>query len=91
MSNKKKKSRIPEFKSYEEEAEFWDTHDFTDFDDEFKPVEVRVSKNLSSSVAIRLDPESLERIRQLAHDQGIGPTTLIRIWVLEHLKGAGEH
>ena len=29
-----KKSRIPAFKSYAEEAEFWDTHDFTEFEDE---------------------------------------------------------
>ncbi len=26
-----KKSRIPAFRSHEEEAKFWDTHDFTDF------------------------------------------------------------
>lgn len=32
MSNKILK-RVPEFKSIQEEAEFWDTHDFTDFTD----------------------------------------------------------
>ena len=32
------KSRIPEFASREEEAEFWDTHDFTDYLDELEPV-----------------------------------------------------
>jgi DNA-directed RNA polymerase specialized sigma24 family protein len=29
-------SRIPEFQSYEEEAEFWDTHSPEDFPDEFE-------------------------------------------------------
>ena len=42
-----RKSRIPEFSSIEEEAEFWDTHDTTEFEDEFKPVQVRFAKNLS--------------------------------------------
>ncbi len=79
-------SKIPEFKSYEEEAEFWDTHDTTDFEDEFKPVKVRFAKNLASNLNVRLDPETLERLRKLAHDKGIGPTTLARMWILEHLK-----
>lgn len=35
-----KKSRIPEFKSLEEAAEFWDTHSTADFEDEFEPAEL---------------------------------------------------
>jgi hypothetical protein len=31
-------SRIPDFQSIEEEAEWWDTHDFTDYLDELRPV-----------------------------------------------------
>lgn len=34
-------SKIPDFKNYEEEANFWDTHDFTEFLDEMTPVKVR--------------------------------------------------
>jgi len=33
-------SRIPEFRSYEEEAEFWDTHSPEDFPGEFEVVDV---------------------------------------------------
>ena len=79
-------SRIPEFSSREEEAKFWDTHDIADYWDEFKPVQVRVAKNLSKGITIRLDPETLSKIRGLAHEKGIGPTTLIRMWILERLK-----
>ena len=39
--------RIPEFKSREEEAEFWDTHDLADYWREFKTVKARFAKNLS--------------------------------------------
>lgn len=33
------KSRIPRFKSIEEEAAFWDSHDSTEFEDEFVEVD----------------------------------------------------
>ncbi len=81
-----KKNKIPEFKSREEEAEFWDIHDFSEFWDEFKPVEVRFAKNLSEGITIRLDPKSLGEVRKEAAQKGIGPTTLIRMWVMEHLQ-----
>ena len=71
-----RKSRIPEFKSVEEEAAFWDSHDTTDFDDEFRPVKVRFAKNLSEPLTIRFDPEVLAELRSRAKEKGIGPTTL---------------
>lgn len=59
---KTKKSRIPEFKSYQEEAEFWDTHDFTEFEDETHPVDVHFAKNLSENVQVRFDPETNQQL-----------------------------
>jgi len=86
MTDQKKKSRIPEFKSIEEEAEFWDTHSLADYEDEFKPVRVKFASSLSEPVSFRLDAETLDRLRSIARDMGIGPTTLVRMWVLERLK-----
>jgi len=77
---------IPEFKSIEEEAEFWDRHDTTEFEGSFKPVRVRFAKNLSQGITVRLDPESLAELRSLANEKGIGPTTLARMWILEQLR-----
>jgi hypothetical protein len=79
-------SRIPEFASLEEEAAFWDTHSTADYEDEFTPVRVRIAKGLSTGVTIRFDPETLQRLRAIAQEQGIGPTTLIRMWILERLR-----
>ena len=79
-------SRIPDFKTREEEAAFWDTHDFTDYADEFHPVRVRVANNLSEGITIRFDHQTLTALRNRASAKGIGPTTLIRMWILEHLK-----
>lgn len=39
---------IPSFSNAEDEADFWDSHSFTEFGDEFTQVEIRVDKNLSS-------------------------------------------
>src|SRR5688572_15280792 len=86
---KKKSSKpasIPEFATLEEEAAFWDTHSTADYETEFRPVRARFAKRLSSGVTIRLDPDTLQQLRTLAHERGIGPTTLIRMWVLERLK-----
>jgi predicted DNA binding CopG/RHH family protein len=80
------KKRIPEFASIEEEAAFWDTHSTADYEDEFKPVCVRFAKRLSEGLTIRLDHETLEKVRAEAHERGIGATTLIRMWVLEHVR-----
>jgi predicted DNA binding CopG/RHH family protein len=82
----KQKSRIPEFTSREEEAKFWETHPISDYMDEFEIVEARFAKNLSHGLTIRLDPETLHKVRSLARKKGIGATTLIRMWILEDLE-----
>lgn len=84
MKNEKK-SRIPEFKNYEEEAEWWETHNLADYQDEFKTVKVRFSKNLSAGLNIRLDPTTLTQLRKEANQKGIGPTTLVRMLIMDHL------
>jgi len=80
------KKRIPDFASREEMAEWFDTHDMADYWDEFKTVKVRFAKNLSEGLTLRLDSQTLARLRALAHKKGIGPTTLARMWILERLQ-----
>jgi CopG antitoxin of type II toxin-antitoxin system len=86
-----KPKRIPEFASLEEEAAFWDTHSTAEYEAEFTPVRVRFAKRLSTGSTIRLDPDTQEQLRTLAHEKGIGPTTLIRTWVLERLGKKAAH
>jgi predicted DNA binding CopG/RHH family protein len=81
-----KRPAIPAFKTIQEEAEFWDKHDTTKFESEFKPVKVRFGKRLSQGITVRLDEETLLVLRMLASQKGIGPTTLARMWILEHLR-----
>lgn len=44
--NAKKKNKIPKFKSFKEEAQFWDSHDFTDYLSDLKPTRVIFSSGL---------------------------------------------
>ncbi len=82
----RKRAPIPKFKSREEEAEFWDTHSLADYWDEFKPAQAHFAKNLSQVLPVRFDMETLEKLRKQARKKGIGPTTLVRMWVLERLE-----
>jgi predicted DNA binding CopG/RHH family protein len=82
----KPKEPIPEFKSREEEAEFWDTHDVADYWDKFKPVRVKFAKNPSQGITVRFDKDTLDTVRAQAQERGVGPTTLVRMWILERLR-----
>ena len=78
---------IPSFKSREEEAAWFEAHMSEAWTDA-KPVKARFAKNLSAGLNIRLDPQSLEQLRSVAHEKGVGPTTLARMWIKEHLHTA---
>lgn len=81
-------SKISQFASRAEEAAFWDSHDITDFLDELEPVDVEFAENLTESITIRLTPEMLARLRALARQRGLHPSTLARIWIREQLFSA---
>ena len=80
------KSRIPEFTTYEEEAEWWDTHDITDYLDELKPVKVRVAKDLIHILQIPLDSKDMRALSARAQEKGTDIITLAHQWVLERLR-----
>ena len=82
-------SKIPEFKSKEEEAAFWDTHDFTEFLDETRPVKLRVSPQFSESLTVRLDRRDRAELERRASELGIGPSTLVRMWIKDRLRQTG--
>ena len=80
------KNRIPEFKSIEEEAAFWDTHDITDFIEDTAPVAIATGPELGTRITLRLDREDRAALDRHARAVGIGPSTLIRIWIKERLR-----
>ena len=87
MTQRQKKRKLPDFDkmTYEEEAQWWDTHDLTDYWDEFEVVEARFAENLTKWVNVRVDPATFSRLRAQAHRKGVGAATLARMWILEKL------
>jgi CopG antitoxin of type II toxin-antitoxin system len=79
--------RIPTFRSIEEAAEFWDSHDSAEFEDEFEEVtDVRMIGLLHDGrLILWLEPEQAAALRRQAKEQGTYPATLARRWILEHL------
>ncbi len=72
------------FKDREKEAKFWEDN----FDGEFdkgKVKKVVFAKNLSETLNIRLDPETITKVRNEAKTKGLGPTQLIRMWIMEKM------
>lgn len=77
--------KIPKFKSEKEEADFWATHDTTDYLSETKEVKVKFTRPSKRLVSLRLDEKSIKELKKLAQGKGIGYLELIRMWVLENL------
>lgn len=92
----KKKLPIPDFKSIEEMANFWDSHDTEDYQwEEVK--DIKFSKNLKSVyvggakppksiiVQMRLDKETISAMERVARQKGVGTSTAARILIRERL------
>src|SRR6266852_5128388 len=77
---------IPAFNSYEEEANFWDTHSITDLKAESEAVKVSATRGLSANVQVRFDPETDHELEAVARAPRMTNDTLIRTCVLERLR-----
>jgi len=80
-------SKIPQFASEQEEAEFWATHDATEFLDETETVNMTFvdARPPKKQISLRLDSEVISQLKVVATRKGIGYQTLIRMWVMERL------
>ncbi len=87
MQMEKTVTKIPKFKTYEEEVRFWDNHSIADFRKELKKTKVTVKKPLKMVFTVRLDQKTVKDLDSVAQEKGIGPRTLARMWLLEKLKG----
>ena len=76
--------RLPKTDSIEELAQFWDTHDLTDFEEELEEVSGQVFSP-GARVTVHLQPDEAEAVHQLANSKGLADAELVRAWVLEKL------
>lgn len=80
--------KIPEFRSEEEEFEFWSTHDSTEYIDYSKGKKV-VFSNLKPSVktvSIRLPEFLLSHLKVLANKRDIPYQSLMKMFLMERIE-----
>ncbi|HAG07010.1 MAG: hypothetical protein XD69_1286 [Clostridia bacterium 62_21] len=81
------KRKLPEFRTAEEEAAFWEKHSVVPYLDQMETVQFEVARPKKKQVSIRFDPAILEEIRRVARARGVPYQTLIQLWVAEKLAG----
>lgn len=76
---------IPRFKNEDEERDFWDSHDLTDYFDHFKPAKLDLSRLKPSTrpVTVRLPWSLLDSLKRLANKRDVPYQSLMKIWLAE--------
>jgi hypothetical protein len=65
-------------------AEFWDTHDATDFDEQTHEVSIEFDLR-SRRHYIAIEPDLLAQLRKAAMARGVSTESLANLWLQEHL------
>jgi CopG antitoxin of type II toxin-antitoxin system len=77
-----KKSGLPKTDSIKKLAEFWDSHDLTDFEDELEEVAEPVFVR-STAIKVPLETHEAATVERMAQAKGVSPEELVRTWVLQ--------
>jgi hypothetical protein len=79
--------KIPAFSSYEEEANFWDTHSVVDFEDQTEDVDIvfELDKPKKDSLILRINRDMKRELEKVAKKKKVSVSTLSRIWLAEKL------
>lgn len=78
-------NNIPKTDSIHELAQFWDTHDITDFEEQLEEVVEPVFER-EKVVQVHLPTKDAEAVESMAQSQGLNPGDLIRAWIIEKVQ-----
>ena len=83
----KKYKKIPDFKNEDEERDFWNKHDATDFIDWGKAKKVTFPnlKLTTKTISLRLPEYILDELKMLAHKRDVPYQSLIKIFLKERI------
>jgi len=83
-----KLKKIPYFKTDEEEAKFWDTHDSTEYVDWSKAIKNPFFPNLKMStktITFRVTASLLDSLKMLANSKDVPYQSLMKIYLDERV------
>jgi predicted DNA binding CopG/RHH family protein len=84
MEKQMNSKKLPQTDSIQELAEFWDTHDLTEFEVDLEEVSEPVFER-EKSITLHLGSNEAETLHQIAESKGMPDSELVREWVLEKL------
>lgn len=83
-SNKKRELLPHHFQSVAEVAEFWDSHDLTDYWDQTREADFEV--DIQRRVFLTApEPKVAKKLTEYARQQGVSTETLINLWLTEQM------
>ena len=95
MNSSKELKPVPQFKTLQEEADFWDTHDSMEYELEDTDEMVELSDNQKAQIRerwakrkraiIQLSLEQLNAVEQLAERKQVDYRELIHEWINLHI------
>ena len=84
----KQLKKMPKFKSEKEEAEFWATHDSTEYID-YSKAKRAIFPNLkptTRTISIRLPESLIEHLKVLANKRDIPYQSLMKVFLVERIE-----
>jgi len=101
MNSSTKLKSVPHFKTLQEEADFWDTHDSMEHELEDTDEIVELSDDQKAKIrarwerrkraTIQLSPEQLHAVERIANRKQVDYRELIHEWVNIHIAGEVNH
>jgi predicted phosphatase len=76
---------IPPFKTLDEEADFWDTHDVSEFGKVPLMNLPLLETEKEESLTVRLQKSVKTKLTRVARAKGVNVGTLTRMWLIERL------
>ena len=93
MAQETRSKKLPDMSEWTDEqiAEFWETHDSTDYVDQMEEADVQVDVPEDYRViSLRLDAKDIGSVKQIARKKGVPYTVLLRMWIREKLEEASN-
>jgi len=85
---KQQKSKAPEFQSLEEEKSYWEAHGPLADGQRGRVNKPIAGQKRSSVLAVRLTGDELTKLRDVAAERGVGPSTFARIVLTSAIENA---
>ncbi|MFQ5629144.1 MAG: CopG family antitoxin [bacterium] len=81
----RKNKKIPDFKSYEEMAEFWDSHSLADYWEQTEPTEFEIAQDVHRRYLVAVDRDVLGRVQKVAKMRGVSTESLVNLLLEQRL------